>query len=273
MKEKEIEEIVEDRFKTIDKLLPKIIKEFYSDNIHDFRVEIKKLRAFLRLLDTEKEIDHPLIPKLLKSFYSYIGIIRNIQLHRHNLFKYIDDYKIEKPGEYFKILDEEENYWRDDADALMEDNNFDDVKKEIVKELPHKLEKSAVKKFAEEKLEELKEQLKDVYDDVGIHNIRKILKDILYIWNYIKEYKNLPPAIAKEKDLKLLTNQLGNFLDKCIQLEFLQPGYLNKIPSETERNILEKIRDEFLHEKHIMMRQLNYSFNELKEQLAMCNFS
>ena len=107
MKEKEIVGVVKDSFKTINKLSHKIIKEFTADDIHDFRVEVKKMRAFLRLLDTEKEMERPLIPKLLKTFYGYIGIIRNIQLHRHHLFKYISDYKIEKPKEYLMILDAE----------------------------------------------------------------------------------------------------------------------------------------------------------------------
>lgn len=49
MKEKEIAEVVEGRFKTIKKLSHKIIKEFNADDIHDFRVEVKKLRAFLQL--------------------------------------------------------------------------------------------------------------------------------------------------------------------------------------------------------------------------------
>ena len=68
MKQKEIIEIVEHRFKTIHKLDYKIIKEFDANDIHDFRVEVKKLRAFLRLANIKKEVDGPLIPKLLKHF-------------------------------------------------------------------------------------------------------------------------------------------------------------------------------------------------------------
>jgi CHAD domain-containing protein len=267
MKEKEIKEIVEERFKTIKKLSHKILKEFNADDIHDFRVEIKKLRAFLRLLDTEKEIDGPLIPTLLKTFYGYVGIIRNIQLYRHNLYKYITDYKIEKPEEYFKILDAEQSYWRKNAEALMADNNFDGAEKKLIKELPAKLEKSAVKKFAKNKLYELKLQLNNLSGDAAIHNIRKILKDILYVYDYIKDHTELPAAISKEEDLKLFTQQLGNFRDKCIQLEFLTPEYLDKIKNEDEKNILVKIKDQYLREKQIMMQELTYSFNELRNQL------
>jgi CHAD domain-containing protein len=267
MKEKEIAEVVESRFKTINKLPHKIIKEFNADNIHDFRVEVKKLRAFLRLLDTEKKMERPLIPKLLKTFYGYIGIIRNIQLHRNNLTKYISDYKIESSQTYLKILDNEQHYREKDAEQMMEDNNFDGTEETILKRLPGKLEKSAIKKFIEKKLDELKIQLANVNDGVAIHSIRKILKDILYTWDYTKHHANLPAAVSKEEDLKLLTSQLGGFRDKCIQLEFLQPQYLDKIKDENEKNIMLKIKEQFLREKKIMIQELTYSFNELREQL------
>src|SRR4051794_37076234 len=143
MKEKEINEIIEERFKIIDKLSHKIVKEFDADDIHDFRVEVKKLRAFLRLLDIKNEDNEPVIPSLLKTFYGYIGIVRNIQLYQHDLFKYITAHNINKPEEYLKLLSNEETYWKKQAEALMADNNFQDVKEKIIKGLPGKLKKSS----------------------------------------------------------------------------------------------------------------------------------
>ena len=67
MKEKEIVEIIEDRFKKIDTLAHIILNDFDEEAIHDLRVEVKKLRAFLRLLDIKKD-GEPIIPKLLKKF-------------------------------------------------------------------------------------------------------------------------------------------------------------------------------------------------------------
>ncbi|MEO8711477.1 MAG: CHAD domain-containing protein [Parafilimonas sp.] len=267
MKEKQIVEIVEDRFKTINKLYHKIIKEFDKDDIHNFRIEVKKLRAFLRLLDIKKEIDGPLIPKTLKTFYGYIGIIRNIQLHRHSLFKYITDYKTEKPEAYLKILDDEKAYWQKDAKALMEDSNFDEAENKIIKSLPGKLEKLTIKNFAESKLDELKKQLEDLKDDVAIHTTRKILKDIFYNYDYIKKYVDLPETISKKDNLKLLTAQLGDLRDKTIQLEFLSDEYTGKIKDENEKATLLKVKDEFEYEKQMMLHQLQYRFNELRKQL------
>ena len=46
MEENEIIEIIEEKYKTLDVLLYKIITEFEVDDIHNFRVEVKKLKAF-----------------------------------------------------------------------------------------------------------------------------------------------------------------------------------------------------------------------------------
>jgi CHAD domain-containing protein len=266
MKEKRIIKIVEDRFKAINKLQHKIIKKFDADDVHDFRVEVKKLRAFLRLLDAEKEMEKPLIPRLLKTFYGYVGIIRNIQLHRHNIFKYITDYKIEEPKAYIQILDDEKSYWEKEAVELMADNSFKDSEDKIVKQLPRKLEKSTAKKFLEKNLGELKEQLNNVKDDNAIHTVRKILKDILYTLDFIN-HDDLPKSISKEEDLKLLTTQLGNFRDKCIQLEFLSDEYLNKVLDEKERHMLLKMKEQFLREKQIMVEQLSPILKNMREEI------
>ena len=132
MKENEIVEVVEERFKTIDKLSRKIIKEFDKEDIHDFCIEVKKLRAFLRLLDIKKDDEVPLIPALLKTFYGYVGIIRDVQLHKHIFFRYLTDYNIDNPVGYIKLLDDEEAYWKKEAGELMADNNFHDAKEKIL---------------------------------------------------------------------------------------------------------------------------------------------
>jgi CHAD domain-containing protein len=267
MKEKEMNEIIEERFKTIDKLSHTIIKDFDVDNIHDFRVEVKKLRAFLRLLDIKKEDNEPVIPSLLKTFYGYIGIVRNIQLYRHSLYKYIAAHNIDKPAAYFKLLSNEEAYWKKQAEALMADNNFKDVKEKIIKSLPDKLEKSTIKKFVEGKLDDLKEQLEDINDEVGLHTIRKILKDYLYTYDYINDHADLPKAISDKDNLKLLTQMLGDFIDKFMQLGYLQPEYLDKIKDENEKSNLLQMKNDFEHEKQGMKQELKYSLKKLQQQL------
>jgi CHAD domain-containing protein len=265
VKHEEIIKILEGKFKNIDKLRGQILKDFNEDDIHDFRVEVKKIRAFLRLLDVKKK--GSIIPKLLKTFYGYIGIVRNIQLHEHNLFKYTEAHNIKNPQEYIKLLENEKSYWKNEADDLMQNNNFRDAKEKIIKELPAKFEKPVIIKFFQNKLDELNAQLEYLHDDYPLHNIRKILKDILYNYDYIKYSPDLPGAISNEEALKSLTTKLGNFINKCAQLEFLQPVYLNKIQQKEEKIILSTIKTNLLKQKRALKQQLQPELNILRQQI------
>lgn len=266
MKEKEIVEIIEDRFKKIDKLTHKILNNFDEEAIHDLRVEVKKLRAFLRLLDIKKE-GEPIIPKLLKTFYRYVGIIRDIQLHRHSLFKYITDHNEDAPQAYIKILNDEEGHWQREAEVLMKDNNFNDVKEKILSELPGKLDKSTIKKFTKNKLDELKEQLKKLDDATALHSTRKILKDIQYTYDYVQELPDLPKFIAKENTLKSLTKLLGDYMDKYVHLQFFKPEYLDKVKDENEQCLLLKIKEAFTRHEESVKQQLLPELHHLEKQL------
>ena len=267
MKKKEIVDVVEDRFKTLEKLRHKILEEFDADDIHDFRVEVKKLRAFLRLVNIKKKEDEPTIPKLLKTFYGYIGIVRNIHLLRHHLFKHIADHSGEKPGAFLKLMRSDEDFWKKEAIELMTDNNFTDVKEKILKALPGKLEKPRIEKFIENKLADLKKLLEDIRDDNQMHSIRKILKDILYTWRFIKRYADLPEVISGEDKLKSLTSALGDFMDRSFQIEFLQPSYLDKIKSKKEKSLLLNLEKQWHNEKDKLKEEFTPILNSLKEQI------
>jgi hypothetical protein len=222
----------------------------------------------VRLASEEKDIEHPLIPKLLKDFYRCTGVIRNIQLHEINLFKYITENSIEQPEEYIRILSDEKTRWQNEAVELMSGNDLQDEIKSIHEKLPGSIDKSTVKKFIGEKLRQLKEALKQMNDEAILHTIRKILKDLLYTWNYIKGHADLPEAIDDEDKLRSLTAQLGDFMDKCIGLEFLEPVYLDKIENKKEKQVLLKIKDEWQDEKFNMIQELGYRLIILDKQLS-----
>jgi CHAD domain-containing protein len=108
--------------------------------------------------------------------------------------------------------------------------------------------------------------LNNVKNDNAVHTVRKILKDILYMQGFIP-HNDLPKSISKEEDLKLFTTQLGDFRDRCIQLEFLSDEYLNKVSDEKEKHTLEKIKEQFLREKQIMVEQLSSIFKNLLKEI------
>lgn len=103
MKQEEIIESVRSSFNKIHKLLEHIIDSFNEEAIHEFRKEIKRVRAFLRLFSIEKaEEDKLKISAMMKTFYSYLGIIRNLQLQKKNITDYCDYEKLSEA--YLKVL-------------------------------------------------------------------------------------------------------------------------------------------------------------------------
>ena len=75
------------------------------ESIHEFRTEIKKLRAFLRLLNVEAGDDSRLkISKEMKTFYGYAGTIRNLQLQLKNMYAFAGDPQYTVTGTYIVYL-------------------------------------------------------------------------------------------------------------------------------------------------------------------------
>ena len=100
-----------------------------------------------------------------------------------------------------------------------------------------------------------------------MHEVRKILKDIYYNLNYIKDNADLPKAIAEKQVLKSLNHQLGSFMDKYFQLEFLHHDYLSKLHDETEKAVLLTMKSNWVDEKILIKQELRKKLNELHQQL------
>jgi CHAD domain-containing protein len=256
MRQKEISAVINKRMKKIDKLFRKIISRFEIESIHEFRTEIKKLRAFFRLLSVEIGDDNRLkIPKKMKTFYGYAGTIRNLQLQLKNMDAYTGNPKYTVAEMYIEYLKNIIEKWKGNASEFMgsENNSYSDEKK-MIKPLPKKLRKASVKKFLQNKKNELATLIKDLPDDDVLHSIRKLLKDILYDWAFIKHYSKLLPSVfSEEEKIKSFTELLGLFLDKCIGINLLETYCKdceeNGLFIEKEIKELQEIEDEWKREK------------------------
>src|SRR5712671_976701 len=81
MEKKDPTHIIHDYFKQLNRHAGKVKKDFTEKAIHDFRIDVKKLRAFLRMLrlrakkPEQLKYSHP-----FKKMYSLTGKIRDRQL-------------------------------------------------------------------------------------------------------------------------------------------------------------------------------------------------
>ena len=243
MKQTVITSVIKERFSTIRNYIQRMLVEFEEEAVHDFRTEIKKLRAFLRLLNTEHN-NQLNISKKIKVYYWYAGNVRNLQLH----IKSINEWQGDKPAVYLASVKKQVESLQGALRSLHSPTNFDKPKMMIHNWIA-KPGKPSAKKFVYQKADEFNNLLKQIKEDEILHDIRKLLKDLLYNWKYIKEYASyLPAAISVKKQIAALTEILGEFCDRNTGIHLLETYQLVG-PGSNEKEILEKIMHEWETEK------------------------
>jgi CHAD domain-containing protein len=264
MKKDTIIHIFEKRFKKIRKHYYKLLEDFDAEEVHDFRLEIKKLRAFIRLVNKGLPEDEPLkIDKNLKTFYSTTGNLRNLELHQQRINLFCEDLLLEKPELYFQVLRKEGDQLKENARQLAGMISLSAFEKKIRNALPDKLKPSAIDDFVLEKKCTLRAfiSLQEHQEEI-LHDIRKILKDLLYDWVYLDldVATTLPASLAHPDVLRDLTVKLGDFHDLSVSLLFLAPSHIDQVMAapayEREKELLQLIR-----------QQLEGVSDELKKEL------
>lgn len=253
MKHNEIKHVLASRFKKINDCLNKIIKHFNSEEIHDFRVELKKVRAFMRLAATRLPGPEELkIPYHLKSMYRYAGIIRNLQLQEQRIFEFIREKEVNQPDRYLRILSDQKD---ESKQKILDIYNHMALKTEeemIIRTLRIRLENTTIENYTWNRTEELKNLIPfHEYADEELHQARKILKDLLYTLPYTGDYffSFFNGGLQTKEEIESLTDLLGEFQDACTSLQLLQPDYTKDLNDPAEIGLLQTIREEWERKK------------------------
>ena len=271
MKSGEIINVFDKKFKKVKKHYNKLLEDFEIEEIHGFRLEMKKLRGFIRLINTnipeEKKIK---ILGKIKSFYNTAGNIRNLQLHQQRVSHICDDMLLEKPVLYLQLLHDVENKQKKKAGRIADKISYNQFRKKIIDLVPDKLKAKSVKAFVIQKKHTLLELIFLLdYSDEALHEIRKVLKDLLYDWKYLSPY--LPPALpayfTNKKNIEVFTDKLGEFHDLCIALFFLKPVYIDEISDEEEKKILLTVKRKLEENKGEMKEEVNTLLNHVKQEM------
>jgi CHAD domain-containing protein len=273
MKKEEIIEYVQESFKKIHKLSGNIIKDFDEEEIHEFRKEIKRVRAFLRLLSVDKaEEDKQKITKKLKTFYGYVGIIRNLQLQQKNISEQFKSTSDKFPDAYFKTLIKEMENWEGTTREYMDiEKDFYNDEEKTLEQLPEKITKSVIVRFINHEISELMSLAMSESTDDNIHSIRKILKDLQYNWEFIKKYNLLLPLhLGDEKEIKSFTDLLGDFHDKVVSLGLLH-SYNTFSAVVGEKFILSSIEDTWEKEKKEFKATILEKLDSIKYSVHKAN--
>jgi CHAD domain-containing protein len=254
MKNKDFKEEAEHRMKKARECFKKLHADFDSEDIHDFRVEMKKVRALLRLAafgsKRRKKIK---LPKKLKGFYKTVGNIRSLQLHAKKINDTSSAELDPSPDLYLKLLEGRNEI--NISEAKQKRGKLKGIKKEMEKllgRIPKGINAGSTKDFTDYELGRLKViQVKAFPTDQELHEVRKIMKDILYNWSYVEPLSKdiLPSAIREKAGIEGFVDRLGDYHDDAVSLNMFHDLTIEQSADEKEQSELRKIARKWKDEK------------------------
>lgn len=270
MNSEEVKHVINAHFKKLNKYSKKITKDFDVEIIHQFRIEYKKLRAFLRMTSynifNTGEIK---IPKNLKKAYRIAGSIRDLQLHQKRVEEAIKKVN-KKPKEYIKLLEKEIKKLQTKLTEKLAEQPVNESKRNTLKSIPDEFVFNNFKDFAIKSWSDIYGVIASKrYSDDDIHSIRKCLKNLRYNLKSLNGSKSEPSSQealnAKTKSyLDELLEELGNFQDKRTAISLLET-YRQKNSNALERELLLGLKYDWLKEKKNMKQPLT---RKLETELA-----
>jgi CHAD domain-containing protein len=261
MNQKQIKNITDNHYWQLNKLIKKISAHFFARDIHEFRVEYKKLRAFLRMISAEYSIAGEIkVGKKLKTVYHILGAVRDIQVLKKSILKATKQDPV-KPKEYLLLLQKEIKELQKEFAEMILTKPVIGSKNKTDGYLPYKFSVSNFTDFAHHKLVAVNTIIvSGNFADNNIHSIRKNLKDLFYNLKILPAIKNekLSIEILRSKDGKYFNDfldTLGNFQDKHTAVDFLKPDVLKNL-NTYNRELLKRVKKNWLKEKAIIKQLL-----------------
>jgi CHAD domain-containing protein len=264
MTQQETIRLLKSRFEKIQASFDVAITYFDAEDIHAFRVEVKKLRAFLHSVLSGVNVK---LPPNLHQFYRMVGEIRNLQLQEQR----IHDASIcqgDLPQIYLNLLAIEtaaairraKKFAADRLSIPIEERQFVSTFTHHVKGNSRGSERTTIDRL------QTGSDNRHSIDDDDLHSLRKYLKDLLYNHAYMEnEAIHTPPYILSDgkEGIFALTNLLGQFQDLRSGLLLLQPVYIEQVADDGEKKMLERIRALWEKDKAAIKDKALFAFQSI----------
>ena len=243
---------VESRLTQIERLLQKIKKNFDEDDIHNFRVEVKKLKAVLRLYQLfSADPSIYKFPKNLNKGYKDLGGLREWQIQHEKVCSVCRQAKINKPIKYLdKIHQKTTNCKQKARSSLAKISFLGKNKKRLKLKFPDLQVSDAKERFIHSNLLAVKNLFdQGVQDDDSMHEMRKLLKDIQYILSLTEEKKVRNGVASSFNDIRTVNRKLGDFHDLRVAVQLIDRELRVPHKTQEENKILRAINKQWRKEK------------------------
>jgi CHAD domain-containing protein len=266
----QIKHITTNQYRKLKKHIKKVAEDFDMETIHQFRVEYKKLRAFLRMLSQQQATAGEIkTSKTLKRAYTVSGSIRDLQLQQQRIQEAAKQEQ-KKPQAYLTLLQKEIDSLKPELSETLLENPVNESKKKTDATIPDEFPLDSFKNFVQKKWTAVHAIIiSDHFSDDNVHLVRKNLKDLFYDLKLYKgmEHEILSISILKGKDEKYFTQlleELGHFQDRCTAIALLRSYWLISF-NTYNRELLERIKKIWIKDK-LRMKQL--LIKKLKTDIA-----
>lgn len=261
MNQKQIKYIANKHYRELKKHIKKVAADFDVEDIHQFRVAYKKLRAFLRMI-SNKDIESRKIKisKKLKKAYHIAGAIRNVQLQRQRIIEATEK-ELKKPVDYLTLLDKEIDRLKPQFAEIVSKRPVAEMKKKIESAIPGKFSALDLNLFIQKKWDAGYAIIETGhFDDNEIHAIRKNLKDLFYNLKIYdaSEQQILSQGLWKGKNESYfyqLLDEMGAFQDTCTAIALLKDSRLHDLKKD-DREQVERIKENWIENKRRMKKLL-----------------
>jgi len=270
MNREQIKHIANTQYRKIKKHIKKIAVDFDMETIHQFRVEYKKLRAFLRMLAVPDATAGKItVSKKLKKAYTIAGSIRDLQLQQLRITE-TTKREQKKPQAYLTLLQREMDSLKPELAEIFLENPVNESKKKTDAAMPDEFPLDGFRNFVQQKWAAVHAIiLAGHFSDDNVHLVRKNLKDLFYNLKLYTgvEHEILSISILKGKDEKYFdqfSEELGSFQDKCTAIALLRSYWLVSL-NTYNRELLERVKRNWIKDK-LSLKQL--LVKKLKKDIA-----
>ena len=254
MKRKELEKVIEHHTAQLEKYALQIPGSFAVADIHELRVEYKKIRAFLRLLFAGND-EKKLMGKLEK-MYKAAGRVRDLQLFLPLLPQ--NTQKKQPLPRFIQCLHQQLFEAKEQLVKEIEKIEWHKVTANIKKFLPAVMDDNMIQQFVHRKVASINVILLAIETEKDLHLIRKHLKDLVHNIKIFRQHWGISfPATAwkSEKMLNDIAAALGDFNDLCISAGFFNSCCMEIIPGE-EKKLVKTWEGKWLQQKEETKKQL-----------------
>jgi hypothetical protein len=226
--------------------------------IHALRLEVKHLEAFLELMILQDNFGaRPKIPDRLEKLFQEAGKLRKLGLEMEAIESIADHYSLPKPTRFLKQLKISEK--KSDLKLRKKQKTYPAFKPDDFAKNPGvNLSSDTWQRFMTARASSMLDLLEhDIVSDIrSLHQLRKILKSILYVLPLCKN--SLKPVRiflkSRRRFIESLESKIGSLHDTGFFIRWLDKKH-SLIPLGEER-ALKKVKREWQHDMVSLRKDL-----------------